>query len=221
METQPYDSSVHSAAESSDKYASEQSEEDDFDAQDEISQDDYSGSDYNSAKKKKKVANAKQYAKKLAPLRDMQSSSEDSEGSNYNPAKKAGKKHKNKHKQHVESEEEIDPEDVLEYTYVDEAPQDTIEQVLDSRTDISNVKAYCIKWERLSHIHNTWQPHSELCKVKGFRKLDNFMAKQKLENHERSLATKQELEHMDISRETIRNQLEDYVIVERVIGTIK
>lgn len=131
--------------------------------------------------------------------------------------------------------DDIDPEDILEYTWVTPADErkkrlNTIDAVLDSRqrekvvkdeesTDTADKEEeYLIKWMDRAHIHASWLTRAEARGKHGIRKLDNFIAKQADVQNYYLQTTNEEREIVDIERETHREQLEEYRKVERVIG---
>jgi hypothetical protein len=100
----------------------------------------------------------------------------------------------------------------------------TIDQVLDSRdVEVADEKEYLIKWMTRAHIHASWHRRNELNGKHGLRKLDNFMAREKEVKfwYDDSETTKEERELVDIEREVGRGLIEDYIVVERVIGTCR
>jgi chromodomain-helicase-DNA-binding protein 1 len=94
--------------------------------------------------------------------------------------------------------------------------------VLDSRnTEEGAEKEYLIKWMTKAHIHATWHTRDGMKGKHGLRKLDNFMSREGETKafYDDLETTKEERELIDIEREVGRGLIEDYIVVERVIGT--
>ncbi|XP_026286937.1 chromodomain-helicase-DNA-binding protein 1 isoform X2 [Frankliniella occidentalis] len=79
---------------------------------------------------------------------------------------------------------------------------------------------YLIKWKNWSHIHNTWESEFSLKenKVKGLKKLENFVKKEEEINLWRSHSNPEDLEYYDCQLELSQDLLKSYTKVERIIA---
>ncbi|RSH91369.1 hypothetical protein EHS25_009668 [Saitozyma podzolica] len=94
------------------------------------------------------------------------------------------------------------------------------EDHLSDPTDLPQVNLrYHIKWKGYSHIHNTDEVYSFLKSYKGFKKVENYIAKVwSLEQYyHSSTPTREELEQYEIDKERIRELQESYKSVERIL----
>lgn len=81
---------------------------------------------------------------------------------------------------------------------------------------------YYIKWENRSHYHATWETTTTLTGMRGFRRLENYYRKIVDEDIFMSRSNDippEEKEKWMLDRERESDALNDYVKVERVIGT--
>ncbi|KAJ1526021.1 hypothetical protein ONE63_009194 [Megalurothrips usitatus] len=88
-------------------------------------------------------------------------------------------------------------------------------------TDLANTELqYLIKWKNWSHIHNTWESENSLKenKVKGIKKLENFVKKDDEINIWRSHSTPEDLEYYDCQLELSQDLLKSYTKVDRIIA---
>jgi chromodomain-helicase-DNA-binding protein 1 len=78
---------------------------------------------------------------------------------------------------------------------------------------------YHIKWKGYSHIHNTDEVYPFLKSYKGFKKVENYIAKVwSLEQYyHSSTPTREELEQYEIDKERVRELQESYKTVERIL----
>lgn len=79
---------------------------------------------------------------------------------------------------------------------------------------------YLIKWKGWSHIHNTWESMNSLQaqKVKGLKKIDNFVKREDSINAWRNLMTPEDSEYYECQLELQQDLLKSYNTVERIIG---
>lgn len=79
---------------------------------------------------------------------------------------------------------------------------------------------FLIKWKNWSHIHNTWESMNSLQaqKVKGLKKIDNFVKREDSVNAWRDLMTPEDSEYYECQLELQQDLLKSYNIVERIIG---
>ncbi|KAK9451714.1 SNF2 family N-terminal domain-containing protein [Limtongia smithiae] len=109
-----------------------------------------------------------------------------------------------------------------------------IDLVLDHRTPVaaddptptaavpSDKLDYYVKWQGLAHLHNTWESYQALRDLKGAKRLENYIRHNViLDAQVRTdpLTTQEEIEAMDIERERLRENYEEYKSVERVVSS--
>lgn len=96
------------------------------------------------------------------------------------------------------------------------------EQMLDQPEDIptSNLR-FIIKWKGYSHLHDTHELYDFLKPFKGFKRVDNYIkhvwAPQQAFMQDKTVS-KEDVEAMEIEKERLRDALESYKTVERIIG---
>ncbi|TGO54034.1 hypothetical protein BOTNAR_0279g00080 [Botryotinia narcissicola] len=81
---------------------------------------------------------------------------------------------------------------------------------------------YYIKWQGKSHCHATWETTSTLAGVRGFRRLENYYRKIVIDDIYMTQGAEippEEKEKWMLDRERDADALEDYIKVERVIGS--
>ncbi|KAF3939547.1 hypothetical protein ABW19_dt0210321 [Dactylella cylindrospora] len=117
------------------------------------------------------------------------------------------------------------------YDWVEEDTSPGIDLILDHRVkegldpdeyaDSRDHLEFLIKWTDQAHIHATWEPSSELNHRKGFRKLNNYMAKVKQDILRRSdpETTKEDLERWTLERERQLESVLEAKEVERVVAS--
>lgn len=79
-----------------------------------------------------------------------------------------------------------------------------------------------IKWQDKAYYHSTWEEYDSISSCKGFRKLDNYFKSAVITDmhyHYRQQEDPEEFEQHMVARETERETLLDYHIVERVIDS--
>lgn len=79
---------------------------------------------------------------------------------------------------------------------------------------------YLIKWKGWSHIHNTWESMNSLQaqKVKGLKKIDNFVKREDSICAWRDQMTPEDSEYYECQLELQQDLLKSYNIAERIIG---
>ncbi|KAL4122505.1 hypothetical protein QTP88_014827 [Uroleucon formosanum] len=82
---------------------------------------------------------------------------------------------------------------------------------------------FLIKWKGWSHIHNTWESMNSLLaqKVKGLKKIDNFVKREDSIGAWRTQMTPEDSEYYECQLELQQDLLKSYNIVERIIGESK
>ncbi|KAJ4296768.1 ATP-dependent DNA helicase Hrp3 [Kalmusia sp. IMI 367209] len=81
---------------------------------------------------------------------------------------------------------------------------------------------YLIKWQDKAHYHSTWEEYSTVASSKGWRKLDNYFKGTVMTDmhiHARKKLDPEEFEQHMVARESHRESLLDYHVVERVIDS--
>ncbi|KAF1956241.1 hypothetical protein CC80DRAFT_71737 [Byssothecium circinans] len=79
---------------------------------------------------------------------------------------------------------------------------------------------YLIKWQDKAHYHSTWEEYETIASCKGFRKLDNYFKTviiPAMYIHSRKQEEPEEYEQHMVARESERENLKDFNVVERVI----
>ena len=87
--------------------------------------------------------------------------------------------------------------------------------------DLENTEMqYLIKWKGWSHIHNTWESEQSLKdqKVKGLKKLENFVKREEELAFWKQHATPEDIEYFECQLELQTELLKSYNHVERIIG---
>ncbi|XP_012264191.2 chromodomain-helicase-DNA-binding protein 1 isoform X1 [Athalia rosae] len=79
---------------------------------------------------------------------------------------------------------------------------------------------YLIKWKGWSHIHNTWESENSLKaqKVKGIKKLENFVKREREINQWREYAGPEDIDYFECQLELQQDLLKSYNYVERIIA---
>ncbi|KAI5640605.1 hypothetical protein NE865_07150 [Phthorimaea operculella] len=79
---------------------------------------------------------------------------------------------------------------------------------------------YLIKWKGWSHIHNTWESEKSLQdqKVKGIKKLENFIKKEAELSWWRNQAGPEDIDYYECQSELQQELIKTYCYVERIIA---
>ncbi|XP_014204371.1 chromodomain-helicase-DNA-binding protein 1 isoform X2 [Copidosoma floridanum] len=79
---------------------------------------------------------------------------------------------------------------------------------------------YLIKWKGWSHIHNTWESKDSLAaqKVKGIKKLENFIKREQDISDWRKYAGPEDIDYFECQAELQQDLLKSYYNVERIIA---
>lgn len=89
--------------------------------------------------------------------------------------------------------------------------------------DLENTELqYLIKWKGWSHIHNTWESEKSLKdqKVKGLKKLENFVKREEELAAWKQHASPEDIEYFECQLELQNELLKSYNRVERIIGIV-
>lgn len=89
--------------------------------------------------------------------------------------------------------------------------------------DLENTEdQYLIKWKDWAHIHNTWESDQSLReqKVKGMKKLENYIKKEVEIQQWMKYSTPEDVEYYECQLELGQELLKSYNQVERIIGNI-
>ncbi|XP_014098875.2 chromodomain-helicase-DNA-binding protein 1 [Bactrocera oleae] len=87
--------------------------------------------------------------------------------------------------------------------------------------DLANTETqYLIKWKGWSYIHNTWESETTLReqKVKGMKKLDNFVKKEQDIDYWRRYAGPEDIDYFECQLELQNDLLKSYNNVDRIIA---
>lgn len=81
---------------------------------------------------------------------------------------------------------------------------------------------YFIKWKGWSHIHNTWESEQSLKdqKVKGIKKLENYIKKESEIDRWRDYAGPEDIDYYECQLELQQELLKSYNFVERIIAQV-
>ncbi|PWN33327.1 uncharacterized protein FA14DRAFT_161237 [Meira miltonrushii] len=95
------------------------------------------------------------------------------------------------------------------------------QQVNDEPDDPYKNLRFIIKWKGYSHLHNTQELYDFLKPIKGFKKVENYV--KQIWTAQNALLTdptvsKEEVEAVEIEKERVRDTLESYKTVERIIS---
>lgn len=79
---------------------------------------------------------------------------------------------------------------------------------------------YLIKWKGWSHIHNTWESEASLAeqRVKGMKKMENYIKKERDIDAWRSYANIEDLDYFECQLELQQDLLKSYNDVDRIIA---
>lgn len=91
---------------------------------------------------------------------------------------------------------------------------------VDSNDPVNTELQYWIKWKDWAHIHNTWESETTLKeqKVKGLKKLENFIKKELDLQIWRNHASPEDIEYYECQMELQQELLKSFTNVERIIG---
>lgn len=79
---------------------------------------------------------------------------------------------------------------------------------------------YLVKWLRWSHLHNTWETEESLNSkdIKGMKKFYNFLKKEEEREKWEKEANPEDIEYAKCQEELVDQLLDQFILVERVIG---
>lgn len=92
----------------------------------------------------------------------------------------------------------------------------------DPKDEETTEPQYLIKWKGWSHIHNTWESESTLNeqKVKGLKKLENYIKKEADLSWWRQQAGPEDIDYFECQAELQQELVKTYNFVERIIGNL-
>ncbi|KAK9237236.1 SNF2 family N-terminal domain-containing protein [Lipomyces kononenkoae] len=112
--------------------------------------------------------------------------------------------------------------------YVDSDEQ-AVDLVLDHRNtsddggeDPYKDLEYYIKWQGQSHLHNTWESYEDLTGLRGSKRVDNYIRQYVILDAQIRAdpsTTQEDIEAMDIERERLRENYEEFKTVDRVVSS--
>ncbi|KAK9433486.1 SNF2 family N-terminal domain-containing protein [Lipomyces doorenjongii] len=112
--------------------------------------------------------------------------------------------------------------------YVD-GDEQAIDLVLDHRNmsddsgdDPYKDLEYYIKWQGQSHLHNTWESYEDLTGLRGSKRVDNYVRQYVILDAQIRAdpsTTQEDIEAMDLERERLRDNYEEYNTVDRVVSS--
>ncbi|XP_041975672.1 chromodomain-helicase-DNA-binding protein 1 isoform X1 [Aricia agestis] len=90
----------------------------------------------------------------------------------------------------------------------------------DPNDEESTELQYLIKWKGWSHIHNTWESEKSLAeqKVKGLKKLENYIKKEGELSYWRKQAGPEDIDYFECQAELQQELVKTYNYVERIIA---
>lgn len=90
----------------------------------------------------------------------------------------------------------------------------------DPKDEETTEPQYLIKWKGWSHIHNTWESEKSLNeqKVKGLKKLENYIKKEADLSWWRQQAGPEDIDYFECQAELQQELVKTYNFVERIIG---
>lgn len=90
----------------------------------------------------------------------------------------------------------------------------------DPKDEETSEPQYLIKWKGWSHIHNTWESETTLNeqKVKGLKKLENYIKKEADLSWWRQQAGPEDIDYFECQAELQQELVKTYNFVERIIG---
>lgn len=93
----------------------------------------------------------------------------------------------------------------------------------DNDANVATEEQYLIKWKGWSHIHNTWESDQTLReqKVKGMKKLENYIKKENEIEAWRKYAGIEEVDYYECQQELQQELLKSYNCVERIIAEME
>ncbi|KAK9376288.1 SNF2 family N-terminal domain-containing protein [Lipomyces chichibuensis] len=111
----------------------------------------------------------------------------------------------------------------------DDSDEQAIDLVLDHRNmsddsgdDPYKDLEYYIKWQGQSHLHNTWESYEDLTGLRGSKRVDNYVRQYVILDAQIRAdpsTTQEDIEAMEIERERLRENYEEYKTVDRVVSS--
>lgn len=100
---------------------------------------------------------------------------------------------------------------------------DSKSQLTLSKNSNDTEEQYFIKWKEWSYIHCTWESEQTLReqKVKGIKKLENYIKKERDIEHWRKYANVEDIDYHECQNELKQDLLKSYNDVDRIIAEIQ
>ena len=93
-----------------------------------------------------------------------------------------------------------------------------IEKILDRRKNSGEEPEFLVKFQGLSHLHNSWQTEQQLSGFRGFKRLQNWKKRWREFEKAKKYMDPEDIEMELVQFEMERESLKHYVVVDRIIA---